>query len=505
MCGFVFASSSMGSETIVKKALDDTAFRGPDAQGLVRHNNYYFGHNRLKILDLSDHANQPFVSRSGRFVILFNGEIYNFKSLAKKHSIALSTSCDTELLVELFEKIGPSMLDELNGMFAIVIYDKKEDEYFVARDRLGIKPLFYLDSSKGVVFSSEISSIVSMLPSVELDEFALRQYRKMRSLFGDRTFYKGVYTFPAGHYSYKGKITQYWSLPEGEQPAPSAEELKELITDAINLRMLADVPVGSYLSGGLDSSIVAALAGDVHTWSVGQKHQNEFEWSTIVSEYISVNHHNVLVKAEEYQAALKLMVQKRKEPLSVPNEVLIYLMTQRVKEKNTVVLSGEGADELFFGYDQIFRWAYNNQWDLESFANYYSYSDIDDLEVVEDAVAPFVGKDAITTVARFFQIAHLHGLLRRLDFATMLCGVEARVPFVDHRLVERLAGVSFKYRMANDIVKARLKRVFSDILPDEIIHRKKEGFPVDLSNVLGREKGTYRDFFEVNLYLFGEN
>ena len=173
------------------------------------------------------------------------------------------------------------------------------------------------------------------------------------------------------------------------------------------------------------------------------------------------------------------------EPLSVPNEILIYKMTKEVKKENTVILSGEGADELFFGYDRIFRWAENaEEWDIKKFTELYSYGSFEDMEVVEDALTPFMHrKNPIDIVSHFFQIAHLHGLLRRLDNSTMLCSVEARVPFVDHNIIERMAGVPFIYRMEKGVVKSSLKRAFKYLIPIETIQRKKVGFPVPLEKI----------------------
>jgi asparagine synthase (glutamine-hydrolysing) len=167
---------------------------------------------------------------------------------------------------------------------------------------------------------------------------------------------------------------------------------------------------------------------------------------------------------------------------------------------NTVILSGEGADELFFGYDRIFNWAGNNIWDLNSFDELYSYGSHKDNEILEDVLAPFMDYGScIEIVAAFFQVAHLHGLLRRLDNATMLCSVEARVPFVDHRLVERMAGVSFNYRIHNNISKFPLKSIFSEYLPKEIIDRKKVGFPVPLANIFSDKNEPMDQWLQFNL------
>ncbi|MCS5534747.1 MAG: asparagine synthase C-terminal domain-containing protein, partial [Candidatus Poseidoniales archaeon] len=241
---------------------------------------------------------------------------------------------------------------------------------------------------------------------------------------------------------------------------------------------------GSYLSGGLDSTIVAGLAEKPHTWTVGFDSSNEFEYARIAADTFNSQHTEVRGTIDKFVPTCTNMIIERREPLSVPNEVLLYWMTRQVKKKNTVVLSGEGADELFFGYDRIFRWAAEDRWDIGKFTNLYSYGSHQDIEVVEDALAPFVDQDrSIDIVSRFFQIAHLHGLLRRLDNSTMRCSVEARVPFVDHRIIERMAGVPFDQRMPDEVVKAPLKAAFVDLVPEIIINRKKIGFPVPLAEI----------------------
>ena len=259
------------------------------------------------------------------------------------------------------------------------------------------------------------------------------------------------------------------------------------------------MPVGSYLSGGLDSTILAGLSGVKDVWSVGFSEKNEFEYAQMAADTFGVNHTPCVVDAQAFQATAQQMIQKRREPLSVPNEVLIYLMTQQVKQKNTVVLSGEGADELFFGYDRIFSWAAGAEtFDVKAFDQLYSYGSHSDDEIMDSVLQPHleVAKSTEDAVARFFQLDHLQGLLRRLDNATMLASVEARVPFVDHRLVERIAGVSSSYRMADGVVKSPLKRLFAELVPAPIIQRKKVGFPVPLETIPffnPRESGTVMD------------
>jgi asparagine synthase (glutamine-hydrolysing) len=459
--------------------------RGPDAPCCYAEQGFSkLGHNRLAILDLDSRSNQPFYSHNGRYVITYNGEIYNYRELAQKYRINMQTSCDTELLVELYCMKGPQFLNELNGMFAFVILDTQTGEVFIARDRLGIKPLYYSTQDTYLFVSSEIAPLLELTGNTSFDEIGLRQYRKLRTFFNGRTAYVNIQMFPAAHYMQNGKITRFWQLPEGPRQDPEDSEIEGLLRSAVDYRCISDVPVGSYLSGGLDSTIIAALASKPHTWTVGFEDNNEFEWGRAAAQHLKSKHAEVLINKEEFIELATGMIKKRREPLSVPNEVLLFKMTQSVKKLNTVVLSGEGADELFFGYDRIFRWASTSRWDLQEFARLYSYGSHNDLEIVEDAVAPFVRLDRpIDRVAAFFQIAHLHGLLRRLDNSTMMCGVEARVPFIDYRIVERMAGVAFEFRMHRGEIKAPLKRIFDRILPQSIIHRRKVGFPVPLDDI----------------------
>ena len=292
--------------------------------------------------------------------------------------------------------------------------------------------------------------------------------------------------FPPGSFLYGEKLMRFWEISAAEQVPPTDEELRSLIENSINQRLISDVPIGSYLSGGIDSSIIAVMSKKPDTWTVGFQSQNEFYWAQMVAKNLNSAHHEVIMGEAEFLPLAEFMIKKRCEPLSVPNEVLLYRMTQEVKTKNTVVLSGEGADELFFGYDRIFKWAANEKkFDINRFSELYSYGTHDDIEIIDDALSPFMYlKKPIDIVSRFFQVAHLHGLLRRLDNSTMLCSVEARVPFVDDLdLINRIVGVPYSYCNENNIIKSPLKRIFKDLLPKEIINRKKIGFPVNLENI----------------------
>ncbi|WP_394780774.1 asparagine synthase (glutamine-hydrolyzing) [Undibacterium sp.] len=485
MCGILFSTSSQLDDQRFVRALDRMAYRGPDASGVLRSGALQLGHRRLAIIDLDSRSRQPFLSDDGRYAIVFNGEIYNFQELAKRYKLVLRTTSDTEVLLSLYQLKGAAMLNELNGMFAFVIADLVTGQWFAARDRLGVKPLYQTDYGDGIVLSSEPAPLLDIKGGGQFDPVGVRQYRKLRTFFNGRTIWSGISQFPAGHYlESSGQLTRWWQLPEGPQAAPSDEEVHALLVDAVRIREIADVPLGSFLSGGLDSTIVAGLVTSPDTWTVGFGDNNEFEWGRMAAEKFGNRHHEVPIGYEEFMPLAEQMISIRCEPLSVPNEVLIYKMTGELAKHNKVVLSGEGADELFFGYDRIFRWAASSPWDIKQFAALYAYGSADDMEIIEDAVQPFLNRgDALSIVAAFFQVAHLQGLLRRLDSATMLRSVEAREPFVDYRLVERMAGVPFDWRMAGGEVKAPLKRAFANLVPGGIINRPKVGFPVPLASV----------------------
>lgn len=496
MCGILVTSGAAAGDQF-GLSLQTMEHRGPDAKGIWSEGDLMFGHQRLSIIDLGEQSNQPFHSEDGRLVMVYNGEIYNYRELSKKHGLKCKTASDSEVLLKLYEKLGSDCLAELNGMFAFVVYHKDSGEIFAARDRLGIKPLFVDKRKKTVNFASELSALLTINSEVSWDYEGLRQYIKLRACFGSKTIYKDIEMLAAGHYYKNGRVTQYWSLPEGEQAAPEDGELRELIVDAIRLRKVSDVPIGSYLSGGLDSTIVAGVANVNDVWSVGFENLNEFEYSELAAKDFGLEHHACLTDKGEFLKTLDEMILRRQEPLSVPNEVLIYLMTKQVKQKNTVVLSGEGADELFFGYDRIFRWANDGAaFDLDEFDKYYSYGSHGDHEILQGVIGSENIDSKSTRVANFFQVDHLHGLLRRLDNSTMMASVEARVPFVDHRLVEKMAGVAFDYRMKEGIVKEPLKRLFSDLVPEAIRNRKKVGFPVPLEDIFGLTRPEGKTFMD---------
>lgn len=359
MCGILFSNFLREPDAAKEfaSALATMNHRGPDAIGTWTDDaSVFLGHTRLSIQDLDVRSNQPFLSSDKKHQIIFNGEIYNFNELREQFNIDTRTTSDTEVLLELYLLLGETVLEHLNGMFAFVIYNLESKDIFAARDRLGIKPLYCFEQSDQIAFSSEIHALKKIIPATELDALGIRQYLKLRTFFNGHTIYENIKMFPAGHYYKNGKTTCYWNLEDsGRQTEWQDEEIKFLVEDAVRLRRIADVPLGCYLSGGLDSTIISGIAGETHTWTVGFPSQNEFEWGRLAANRFGTTHHEIETDTEEFLATAKEMVTLRDEPLSVPNEVLIKLMTANVAKENTVVLSGEGADELFWGYDPNFQ------------------------------------------------------------------------------------------------------------------------------------------------------
>lgn len=509
MCGFfaiLGGSSDYEAETRALALLDH---RGPDSHAIMRSPGVSMGHTRLSVVDLDPRSNQPFTSRSGRFSMVYNGEVFNFKELAQKYEISMSTDSDTELVVELFERIGSKMLAEFIGMYSIVIWDKHLREAFVARDRLGVKPLYYAKVGDSLIYCSEIPAILNFLPSTRLRTSAIKEVETLRWYLAGQTLYEGVFSFPAAHYRIGDTFTRYWDLPAQASSPPDQEEFESLLESAVQYRMMSDVPVGSFLSGGVDSAVIASLSKVERTWSVGMETTNEFEQSIESSRVLESKHRNLGLTPSEFVARARELIAKKGDLVLVPNEVLVYALAESIKTENTVVLSGEGADELMGSYDRIFDFfAESNVLGVEDFARLYCYTDDPDLDVVREALDPFQRETPYQTLSAFFQIFHLEGLLRRLDNATMQRGVEARVPFVDHRLVEMTFGVSYGWKSRDGLSKYPLRLMARRLVGADIALRKKVGFPVDINHILQSEgykvrQNPYESWLAFNLDVMG--
>jgi asparagine synthase (glutamine-hydrolysing) len=572
MCGILGKIGDVDEARFVE-ALNLMTHRGPDASDMFHLGNVHLGHRRLSIIDLSETANQPMSYANHTHTIVYNGEVYNFleiRARLEKEGYQFQTDGDTEVLLTAYVAWGESFLTELNGMFAFAIVEHATQDVFLARDRLGIKPLYFVEEEDTFAFASEPKSLIHLSDkrfTLNLD--AVCSYLCFRYPVARQSFFEGIEALPPGFLMRVsgGNIVekkQYWSLadvleqPVIEDPAQAVDELKALFKSSIEYRMIADVPVGAYLSGGVDSSAIAALMSQmstqpVRTFTIGFPEEgfNEFEYSRIVAEQYKTSHEEILIDAKKYMGTLKEMIEIKDAPLGVPNEVPLFLMSQALKKHITVVLSGEGADEIFGGYGRIFRsaddWPLLNEWKengfeteselgqrlqerygqcfeskLEHFFHLYRYTPMATMQTLidqshldafvegptmqtfSDTFGEVADEDFAIQMMYVFERLHLPGLLQRVDATTMGTSVEARVPFVDHRLVEFAFRLSKDLKLrwndgpvsgmigadiseVHDTPKWILKEAMSDVLPDEILYRRKVGFPVPLAKWVGSD------------------
>ena len=574
MCGIIGVFGTLPDQQLFTKARDLMIHRGPDDAGI-----YYspdegiaLGQRRLSIIDLSSAGKQPFVSDDGRFTLVFNGEIYNYQEIRSEleGSYKFHTKTDTEVLLASYITWGEKCLEKLNGMFAFAIWDSLEECLFVARDRLGIKPLYYMLKDEVFYFASEVKSILAC-SAVErkLNKQALLDYLSYRYVLGSRTMFENIFSMLPGHYlqiDSNKNIDQikYWDLPViNKKNDPGEEEVlrktEDLVKKSLKYRMISDVPLGAYLSGGLDSSLLVAMMSEmssekVKTFSIAFEESgfDESVFARRVAQHCNTEHHEFKLKAGDYMSLLPEVIGYKDAPLGIPNEVAVHVLSKELKKHITVVLSGEGADELFGGYGRIFRSAhdferlkdttslsyiekeqlvknlqkkYGNQ-KFESiedhFLDQYTYfpfyekknllnpeifkeneEGITNKQYFQEFFEKIRGLDPSEQYMYIFQKIHLLGPLYRLDTSTMSESVEARVPFVDHELVEYISSLPLKYKMAwksnideenskvlnsnqiseeKDTTKYILRKIAEKYLPKEILNRKKLGFPVPLNN-----------------------
>jgi len=547
MCGIngIMSIKEIDSiESRIKKMNHLLAHRGPDAEGILLINNCIaFGHRRLSIIDTHSRANQPMISNSGRWVIVFNGEIYNYKDLKKHLSYDFKTNSDTEVILAYIENYGiESFIDKCNGMFAIALYDQITGMLYLIRDRLGVKPLYYTIENDHFIFSSEIKGILgSGLVTPKFNEDAIDEYLGNRYVRAPYTFFKNIFQVEPGSIIAIDKDLRmsksiYWDLPSefnydnSFDETTIAEEFKDELIKAIERRLISDVPLGTYLSGGVDSSLITAittllLKDKINTYTVGFAELNEFDYAQIVADQYNTNHHRITMSLDDYFDLMDEIIYFKDAPLGVPNEVPLAFMSRILKEKITVVLSGEGADELLGGYGRIFRAPFDFLHNTKKEKDFYDYfirkyeyvpRELRDKYLQTDKCLRSTFDDIIReqfsnyrneeNVFRFFHKYHVKGLLQRVDTTTMLAGVEARVPFLDYKLVEfsyQKIPYDLKLKWKNDeaykkamhlssdefseildIPKYLLKKIAYEYLPREVIERKKMGFPVPLNHWL---------------------
>ena len=499
MCGvlFIHQKKNLISKDKFIEALNKQSWRGPDNLGyrVIKNNSVLLGHNRLSVVDMHERSNQPMQYKNNRYSIIFNGEIYNHKEIVKDLKLCVNTESDTEVIVAGYEKIGKRILEYLDGMFAFIIYDEIQDEWFAARDRFAIKPLYIFQNSSITIIGSE-SGVLGSLMKLSIDETSISEWKYARRPVPGYTFFKNLKEFPRACYLTSGSnnFTIYWTL-ENKSNGFSHDEFQQILIDSINEHQMGDAKTVSLLSGGLDSSIITKYSNSVEiSYTVGLNKNNEF----IEAQEIANSFHKELkiirVDNSEVISAWKELTKLRNEPLSVPNEGLIYLVCKSMSEEEKVVLTGEGADELLFGYDRIFRWAASSEkFHLNDFLSHYSYSGNENLT---DRFKSYVNqifydKDVINGLEDFFIDFHLPGLLRRMDFSSMAASKESRVPFVTRKLFEYIYRLPYSIKIDNEYSKKPLREFAIKSNLNFILNRRKIGFSSTMLNHSRVEEYNY--------------
>ncbi len=517
---------------------DTLEHRGPDDKGIYLKGNMGFGHRRFSIIDTTAAGHQPFVSENGRYAIVFNGEIYNYRSFypeLKSKGITLKSGSDTEVLLKLFEMYGMDMLHRLNGMFAFAIWDNLEKKMTLCRDRMGVKPLYYAFYQNTFFFASEQKAIFAAGVPLEISENGMEEYIFNRFVAGENTLYNHVKKLLPGHYMVlhedgKSNATRWWNLKEQIQnhnPIANPKQwFEETFFDSVKLRMVSDVPVGVLLSGGLDScSILSALYHqnfkNIETFNISfsEAEHNEYHLAKrITEEYGYILNHTQLENESLYQNLIETSY-FQDEPIMHLNEPHLLAIAKLAKPKVKVLLSGEGADELMGGYvrykalknpsllkaiaqiskfetfskkprfDKLLRYSkINSDSDLVIFNGSNVYPEDVNLfygnknkpeneyrnQILKEAKELYP-KDLRRQALYFDQHTYLCSLLDRNDRCTMGTSIECREPFLDQRLVAGLGTLDDKWMFTGKKGKFILKTTMEDKLPKEIIDFRKIG------------------------------
>jgi asparagine synthase (glutamine-hydrolysing) len=503
MCGLLFSFSAEGHNTQkMLSGLNQMSWRGPDAQNYyeLTDGRAFIGHQRLSIIDPLSRSNQPMQSNCKRFHIAFNGEIYNHLSLRKELNLHCRTLSDTETILEGYALIGEKIIPKLDGMFSFVIYDEVTNTWMCARDGFGIKPLFISQLGQSTIICSE-ASVIATLINAKHDHDAITEWKIARRPTPGASFFDGVQeVLPGTTIHSNGTVTRYFTLTPSSE-VYSQKKFEHLLKNSVHKHELSDVDNVGLLSGGLDSAMIAALSTSNNFYTVGLVNNNEFAGAEETSTHLSKNLIKIAVTEQELIDNWRYLTRLRGEPLNVPNEGLIYHVCSKMKDKEKVVLTGEGADELLFGYDGIYRWASSEKWDgCVNFLAQYGYAlNTNPTERLIDYIENLrAGKTMIEFIEDFFYEFHLPCLLRRMDFASMAASKEARVPFVSKDLVEYMYRRPHTLKFNAQNSKLPLRTYAEKLGLTGALSRKKIGFSAQLNSINSRQQ-DYRIFQETIL------
>jgi asparagine synthase (glutamine-hydrolysing) len=557
VAGFVTVAPASGSVVILGRMTEALRHRGPDDFGFYHDDWAHLGHRRLSIIDVAG-GHQPISNEARTLWITYNGEIYNHGELRpalEKAGHRYQTRSDTETIVHAYEQHGADCLALFRGMFAFALWDAGNRRLFCARDRLGIKPFYYYWDGRLFAFASEIKALFEH-PAISpgLDDEVLPEVLAFGYASGERALFRGIRKLMPGHHltldlmeaAPEPAIEQYWDVP-GE---PDSEdrgrrewiaETRGRLEESVRMRLMSDVPLGMFLSGGVDSSAIAALLkrstdGPVKTFAVGYRQSkfSELSYAARVARTIGTEHYETTVGMDDFLGALPRLIWHEDEPLAWPSSVSLYFVSKLAAEQVKVVLTGEGSDELFAGYERYRAQLFNERaasvyrivpagirrriraltasrllgaslrrklghtWlarenTLESMFldNFYcAFSAEEQARLLEAPTAPYdqylsnwsarAGNSALARMLYADQKTYLVELLMKQDQMSMAASIESRVPFLDHTLVEFAAGIPDRLKLRRGVPKYVLKKAVTDLLPRRIVHRKKMGFPTPI-------------------------
>jgi asparagine synthase (glutamine-hydrolysing) len=554
MCGIAGFLSHRLQEKQLSLITKRLAHRGPDAEGLFFDNqsgiNIGLGHRRLSIIDLSSAANQPMVSQCGRYTIIYNGEVYNFREIAglKLHGFSWRTHSDTEVILESFARYGVNCFEWFNGMFALAIWDKHEKKLYVSRDRIGIKPFYYYNEGKEFIFASELKSLQELLQQPSLNGEAITNFLYLGYIPQTQTVYSSCSKLLPGHYAIVGSegietIQPFWQLEKQilkdtlKDKKYAKERLKSLMENAVQKCLISDVPLGIFLSGGVDSSLVAAIAQKykkekIKTFSIAFKEgrYDESGFAQQVADHVGSDHHKFTVGEEEGIDIIHDFLNIYDEPFGDMSGIPTYLVSRLARKQVTVTLCGDGGDELFMGYG-FYTWAqrlanpilkpfhhlihkilYNagkNNYRSRSFlfnypkrmlnSNIFSqchgnWSLLESEQLLNNKTDYRFNEELLPTKRKltaaerqsFFDIKNYlaEELLPKVDRASMQHGLEVRVPFLDSKLIDFALNLDESLKMNKGEQKYLLKEVLYDYVPAQFFDRPKWGFAVPMQEWL---------------------
>jgi asparagine synthase (glutamine-hydrolysing) len=529
ICGEFRFNKSQFDNVKLTKLMDSIASRGNDSKGTYKEKNIFLGHHRLSIIDTSDKSNQPM--KINDLVIIFNGVIYNHKELRKNlitKGHFFNSSGDTEVIIRLYIEYGSECVNYLDGVFSFAIYDTKKNNLFLARDRIGIKPLYYTLDNNEFRFSSSMNGLINKNEKPQINPIALQYQFMLHSVVpAPHTIISGIHKLEPGHtlkitQSGESYLNKYFDINEVEIKHPKEQEITErstyLLKKAVEKRLnIADVPVGILLSGGLDSSLITALAKkfkeQIDTYSIGfntvnEEVGNEFYYSDLVAKDFKTSHIKYKINDDELFNNLDLVISNMSEPMFSQDSSAFFLLSNRVSKNNKVVLSGQGADEVFggyFWYEQIMNEKSLNEIDTLSKyyfdRSFYNYKNIInnkyvDSNYVHDDISRTMNEmnPSLSTLDKVFRLELsmfiIDDPVKRVDNMTMSHALEARVPFLDIDLITFMLSVEGSSKIKNTS-KYYLKKLSEDFLKKEIIYRDKFYFPVPPLKII---EGKFYDY-----------